>query len=68
MFEQKRVISVTDHERGVMVRVLNDARNGALRGGKPTEDLDNLLIKAISRRCTPGSRVTMICRAIVTAS
>ena len=47
MFEQKRVISVTDHERGVMVRVLNDARNGALRGGKPTEDLDNLLIKAI---------------------
>ena len=47
MFEQKRVISVTDHERGVMVRVLNDARNGALRGGKPTEDLDNLLIKVI---------------------
>ena len=47
MFEQKCVISVTDHERGVMVRVLNDARNGALRGGKPTEDLDNLLIKAI---------------------
>ena len=47
MFEQKRVISVTEHERGVMVSVLNDARNGALRGGKPTEDLDNLLIKAI---------------------
>ena len=47
MFEQKRVISVTDHEQGVMVRVLNDARNGALRDGKPTEDLDKLLIKAI---------------------
>ena len=47
MFEQKRVISVTDHEWGVMVRVLNDARNGVLRGGKPTEDFDNLLIKAI---------------------
>ena len=47
MFEQKRVISVTDHERGVMVRVLNDARNGALRNGKPTEDLNNLLIKTI---------------------
>ncbi len=47
MFEQKRVISLTDHQQRVMVRSLNDARNGAIRDGKPTEDLDGLILKVI---------------------
>ena len=48
MFEQKRVISMTDHQQRVMVRSLNDARNGAIREGKPTEDLDEVILMAIN--------------------
>ena len=48
MFEQKRVISMTDHQQRVMVRGLNDARNGAIREGKPTEDLDEVILMAIN--------------------
>ena len=47
MFEQKRIIAVTDRQQRVMVRVLSDARNGAIRAGKPTEDLDGLILKVI---------------------
>lgn len=48
MFEQKRVISMTDHQQRVMVRGLNEARNGAIQEGKPTEDLDEVLLMAIN--------------------
>ena len=48
MFEQKRVISMTDHQQRVMVRGLNEARNGAIQEGKPPEDLDEVLLMAIN--------------------
>ena len=48
MFEQKRVISMTDHQQRVMVRGLNEARNSAIQEGKPTEDLDEVLLMAIN--------------------
>lgn len=48
MFEQKRIIAVTDRQQRVMVRCLSDARNGAIREGKPTEDLDEVILKAIN--------------------
>ena len=47
MFEQKRVISLTDHQQRVMVRSLNDARNSAIQAGKPTEDLDEVILLAV---------------------
>lgn len=47
MFEQKRIIAVTDRQQRVMVRVLSDARNGAIRAGKPTEDLDEVILMTI---------------------
>ena len=47
MFEQKRVISLTDRQQRVMVRGLNDARNDAIREGKPTEDLDEVILMTI---------------------
>ena len=47
MFEQKRVISLTDHQQRVMVRGLNDARNSAIQAGKPTEDLDEVILLAV---------------------
>ena len=47
MFEQKRIIAVTDRQQRVMVRVLSDARNGAIREGKPTEDLDEVILLAV---------------------
>ena len=47
MFEQKRVISLTDRQQRVMVRGLTDARNSAIQAGKPTEDLDEVILLAV---------------------
>ena len=47
MFEQKRIIALTDRQQRVMVRGLTDARNGAIRAGKPTEDLDEVILMTI---------------------
>ena len=47
MFEQKRVISLTDRQQRVMVRGLNDARNSAIQAGTPTEDLDEVILMTI---------------------
>ena len=44
---EKRVITLDDYEHRVLVRGLNDSRTLALREGKPTEDLDGLLLKVI---------------------
>ena len=47
MSEDKRVISVDRYEHRLMVAGLNDFRNDLLAGGKPTEDVDDLLLKVI---------------------
>ena len=44
---QQRVITLDDYEHRVLVRGLNDSRTLALQEGKPTEDLDGLLLKVI---------------------
>lgn len=44
---QQRVITLDDYEHRVLVRGLNDFRTLALQEGKPTEDLDGLLLKVI---------------------
>ena len=43
----KKILSLDDFEQRLMVRGLTDFRNDALRSGKPTEDVDDLILKVI---------------------
>lgn len=47
MRDEKRVVTLNDFEQRLMVAGLTDFRNDALRDGKPTEDLDGLILKVI---------------------
>ena len=47
MRDIKRVVTLNSFEQRLMVRGLADFRNDALRDGKPTENVDNLLIKVM---------------------
>ena len=47
MRDEKRVVTLNDYEQRLMVRGLTDFRNDAIRDGKPTEDLDGLILKVI---------------------
>ncbi len=44
---KERVVTLDDYEHRVLVRGLNDSRTLALRDGKPTEDLDGLILKVM---------------------
>ena len=47
MRDEKRVVTLNGFEQRLMVAGLTDFRNVALRDGKPTEDLDGLILKVI---------------------
>lgn len=47
MRDEKRVVTLNNFEQRLMVAGLTDFRNDALRDGKPTEDLDGLILKVI---------------------
>jgi hypothetical protein len=47
MSEEQRIVSLNDYEQRLMVNGLNDFRNDLLRADKPTEDVDELLLKVI---------------------
>ena len=47
MRDEKRVVTLNGFEQRLMVAGLTDFRNDALRDGKPTEDLDDLILKVI---------------------
>ena len=47
MHDEKRVVTLNDYEQRLMVRGLTDFRNDALRDGKSTEDVDDLILKVI---------------------
>lgn len=47
MSDEKRVIILDDFEQRLMVNGLTDFRNDLLRENKPTEDVDNLILKVI---------------------
>ena len=47
MRDEKRVVALNGFEQRLMVAGLTDFRNDALRDGKPTEDLDGLILKVI---------------------
>lgn len=47
MAEEKKVVTLDDFEQRLMVSGLMDFRNDLLRDEKPTEDINNLILKAI---------------------
>lgn len=47
MADDKKIITLDDFEQRLMVNGLNDFRNDLLKKDKPTEDLDDLLLKVI---------------------
>ena len=44
---EKRVIELNDFEHRIMMRALYDHRNDCLEENKPTEDLNDVLLKVI---------------------
>ena len=47
MAEEKKVVTLDDFEQRLMVSGLMDFRNDLLRDEKPTEDINDLTLKAI---------------------
>lgn len=47
MNDERRVISVDDFEHNLLINGMNDYRNDLIEEEKPTEDVDELLIKLI---------------------
>lgn len=47
MKTERCVITLDSYEQRLLVRGLTDFRNGALRAGRPTEDVDGLILKVI---------------------
>lgn len=47
MAEEKKVVMLDDFEQRLMVSGLMDFRNDLLRDEKPTEDINDLILKAI---------------------
>lgn len=47
MAEEKKVITLDDFEQRLMVSGLMDFQNDLLRDEKPTEDINDLILKAI---------------------
>lgn len=47
MTESKRIMTMDDFEHRLLVGCINKARTEYMEEGKPTEDINELLIKAI---------------------
>ena len=47
MRDEKRVVTLNSFEQRLMVQGLTDFRNDTLRDGKPTQDVDDLILKVI---------------------
>lgn len=47
MAEEKKVVTLDDFEQRLMVSSLMDFQNDLLRDEKPTEDINDLILKAI---------------------
>ena len=47
MAEEKKVVTLDDFEQRLVVSGLMDFRNDLLRDEKPTEDINDLILKAI---------------------
>lgn len=47
MKEEKRVLTLDEYEHGVMVNALNELRNDLIEEQRPTDVVDELLLKTI---------------------
>ena len=47
MSDEKKIITVDDFDHRLMVNGLNNFRNDLIKEDKPTEDVDELLLKVI---------------------
>ena len=47
MSDEKKVITVDDFDHRLMVNGLNNFRNDRIKEDKPTEDVDELILKVI---------------------
>jgi len=47
MKEEERVLTLDDYEYGVVVNALNELRNGLIKEERPTDAVDELLLKTI---------------------
>ncbi len=47
MSDEKKVITVDDFDHRLMVNGLNNFRNDLIKKDKPTEDVDELILKVI---------------------
>ena len=47
MAEEKKIVTLDDFEQRLMVSGLMDFRNDLLRDEKPTEDINDLILKVI---------------------
>lgn len=56
MAQTQHVIRVSDYEQRLMVAGLNDYRNDLIREGKPTEDINTLILKVIDAPAKKPSR------------
>lgn len=45
MKEERYHIALDDYEQGIVIRSLNDERTSLIKQDKPTEDVDDLIIK-----------------------
>jgi predicted N-formylglutamate amidohydrolase len=45
--EEKRVLTLDEYEQGVMVNALNEMRNDLIGEKRPTDAVDDLLLKTI---------------------
>ena len=56
--EERRVLSLDQYQHGVIVNALNDKRNDLIKEKRPTDIVDEVLLKALDAprkkvRCTP---------------
>ncbi len=47
MKSEHKVLEIDDYEQGIIVTALNDMRNGKIAEHKPTDAVDDILLKAI---------------------
>lgn len=56
MAEEKKVLTLDEFEQRLMVSGLMDFRNDLLKDDKPTEDINDLILKVIDAPTKKGKR------------
>ena len=47
MSEDKKVVTLSDFEQRILVKGMSEYRNDLIQEGKPTEDVDDVILKVI---------------------